>query len=26
MAPRIYGERRIQENTGPGGGPLQTET
>jgi hypothetical protein len=26
IAPRIYGERRIQENTGPGGGPVQTET
>lgn len=25
MAPRTYGDRRIQENTGPGGGPIQTE-
>lgn len=25
MAPRLYGDRRIQENTGPGGGPILTE-
>jgi len=25
MAPRLYGDKRFNENTGPGGGPIVTE-